>query len=752
MHSRHLKDDRYKQMTWLDKAKQSTQSNLGIIGLVCLFIVFSLFYNFISPLFEAPDEFDHFRYVAWLADGHGLPHLVDDLAAVGHEIGQPPLYYWLSVPWVLPFDTSDLDSVAPFNPHWVSGTGVNNVHYHTAAEAFPYEKTTLAVHVLRLATTLLGVITIVGTYKIGQLLLPEFALLPAALIAFNPQFIFISSVINNDNLITAVSTIILFILVRGLIKAPLNKRHCFLLGLLWGTAVLSKVSGIAIGIIIVMGLAFMAYKNGQWRILLGQIGLLILGFVLVAAWWFVRNWNLYGDPLAWTEFMAANSGMIRETDLNLGQMIVSWWRTQTQTFWGAFNYEIFAPPLYFAFVNMIVLLGVVGLLVWFWQIGRHQLTSAKTLSLLLLTCWFSGVTLSLLRWMQQMEATEQGRLLFPAISSFAILIALGLWALLHKYRWALNLLLGALAVCAAILPFIVIQPAFATPEPLPATAVIPNASDIQFGDRIALLGHEITTPIIERGEPLDLNLFWENSEIIPDSYVVALHVVDARGEVVSRLDSVPFNGRYATAVWQANTPFQDPYTLPAIMQEAEPGLATVWLRMRSWSRSDQLPVTVNGIDVGDGLVLATVKIPPDPNIEVTPENGRSDQIGNLATLIGYDLAQDESAIDVTFYWQVQDGTDIDYTVFVHLLDESGNRIAQGDSQPQNGTFPTTIWETGEIIKDKHIISLPDAVPEGTYAITIGFYDPGTGQRIESFTATGEPWLNQVIELTQITIK
>lgn len=734
------------------KAKLSVRSNIRLIGLVCLFLVFSLFYNFLSPLFEAPDEFDHFRYVVWLAEGNGLPHLIDDLEIVGHEIGQPPLYYGLSALWVLPFDTADLESVAPFNPHWSSGVGINNVHYHTEAETFPYEKTALALHVTRLGMTLLGVVTIVGTYKIGQLLMPAFAWLPAALVALNPQFIFISSMLNNDNLITAVSTIILFILVKGIIKTPLRMGHAFLLGLLWGTAVLAKVSGLSIGIIIMLGLGFIAYQSKQLMLLVKQMVVVIIGFLLMAGWWFVRNWMLYGNFLAWDAFLSANSGMIRDAILTIPELWAGWWLTQTQTFWAAFNYELFAPPVFYLFANLLVIGGLIGLIVWFWRTGRYQLTAPQTLALLLLACWFGGVTLSLLRWMAQMEATTQGRLLFPAISSFALLIAFGLVTLLQRHRLVLKMMVGGLAVFAAVLPFIVIQPAFARPEPLPETAVIPNAADIQFGQQIALLGHEVRTEKIARGEPVTFDLYWESNAPIENSYVTALHIVDASGEVISRLDSVPYDGRYETAVWQTNTPFKDPYTLPPIMDEAAPGLATVWLRMYSWSKAEQLPVTVNGIEVGDGLILTTIKIPPNPDETYSPDIARGDKVANLATLTGYDLAQTESHIDITFYWQAENSTATDYTIFVHLLDKNGDRIAQGDSPPQNGTFPTTIWEAGEIIKDTHTISLPDSISAGTYTITIGFYDPTTGQRIDTFTATGEPWVNQIIELTQLTIK
>lgn len=737
--------------TRLEKVRDSVRLHSGVIGIVGCFLVLSLIYNGLTPLFEAPDEFDHLRYGLWLADRKGLPHLITDLQAAGHEIGQPPLYYLLLSLWLKPFDTSDFFTVAPQNPYWRQGAGPN-VHYHFAAEEFPYQKTALAVHVARLGSSLLGVVAILGTYGIARLLLPGFAWLPAALIAFNPQFIFISSVISNDNLITAVSTIILFILVKGLIKPPLRKEHYLLLGLLWGTAVLSKVSGLAIGAVIFLGLVFFAAKGKHWRtVITGSIPVGI-GFAIIAGWWFVRNTTLYGDPLAWDAFLNANRGLIRPLFLSLGEAINRLGFTITRTFWASFNYGLLAPDIYFYLTNLILLLGGLGLLVWLLRTGIRQIAATQTLAFILLVGWTGIVSISLLRWIQQVGATEQGRLLFPAISSFAILLSLGLVTLFHKYSWVLKGTVGLLAIAAIALPFIIIQPAFAQPDPLAQSASISNPTDIQFGDSIELLGYDLKTHSVHMGEPIELDLFWDNTAPIADSYVVALHVVDSSGEVISRLDTIPYNGRFATAVWPPNTPFRDPYTLPPIAENAAPGLATIWLTLHPWLQIEQtLPVTVDDILVGNNLVLARVKIAPDDTIEVSPDQPRADQIATLAQLAGYDLVQTDGAIDITFYWQAQQPTTTDYTVFVHLIDANGNAVAQADSPPQQNNFPTSIWETGETIIDIHTIILPDAAAPGSYTIMVGFYDPATGQRLPAFAAEGAPWLNQQIEVATINL-
>jgi hypothetical protein len=52
--------------------------NSRLFALAGLYLALALAYNVATPLFEAPDERDHMAYADWLADGNGLPHLVDD--------------------------------------------------------------------------------------------------------------------------------------------------------------------------------------------------------------------------------------------------------------------------------------------------------------------------------------------------------------------------------------------------------------------------------------------------------------------------------------------------------------------------------------------------------------------------------------------------------------------------------------------------------------------------------------------------
>ena len=79
----------------------------------------------------------------------------------------------------------------------------------------------------------------------------------------------------------------------------------------------------------------------------------------------------------------------------------------------------------------------------------------------------------------------------------------------------------------------------------------------------------------------------------------------------------------------------------------------------------------------------------------------------------------------------------DYTVFVHLLD-AGGRLALGqDSQPMDGSYPTGIWEPGEVIADAHHLDLGQ-LPAGEYRLEVGMYGSAGGKRLPVMLAGGTP--------------
>jgi hypothetical protein len=123
--------------------------------------------------------------------------------------------------------------------------------------------------------------------------------------------------------------------------------------------------------------------------------------------------------------------------------------------------------------------------------------------------------------------------------------------------------------------------------------------------------------------------------------------------------------------------------------------------------------------------LGTVFGDPKAQPPVTEQNGWFRLNGYAATT---DTRPGDSIL-LALQWQSIHAVNNNYQVFVHLLDENNNKIAQRDGQPVQWLRPTSTWHAGEEIADHYGLLLPDTLPTGRYTIAVGLYDPVTGQRL-----------------------
>jgi hypothetical protein len=114
-----------------------------------------------------------------------------------------------------------------------------------------------------------------------------------------------------------------------------------------------------------------------------------------------------------------------------------------------------------------------------------------------------------------------------------------------------------------------------------------------------------------------------------------------------------------------------------------------------------------------------------PAVQRSPLHPRQLALAGLMRLTGYDQSPSSARagemLSVTLYWQPQAEVGYDYSSYVHLVDEAGRGITQSDHQPGGDYYPTSLWRPGEVLRDSHVLSIPeDAVP-GTYRLVVGMY-------------------------------
>jgi hypothetical protein len=149
---------------------------------------------------------------------------------------------------------------------------------------------------------------------------------------------------------------------------------------------------------------------------------------------------------------------------------------------------------------------------------------------------------------------------------------------------------------------------YAVPEALEDVEMANPLRDVRLGEAIALRGFTLAPERVERGDILQVTLFWEAVDVPTGRYKVFLHLVDAQSQIVSQFDGEPGHGMNLTTSWRPEDGiFPDRHGVP-VPQALAPGQYRLLVGMYDASGAPRLPVSIEGEPAGDTLVLAAVEI------------------------------------------------------------------------------------------------------------------------------------------------
>ncbi|WP_119067967.1 ArnT family glycosyltransferase [Aggregatilinea lenta] len=118
-------------------------------------------------------------------------------------------------------------------------------------------------------------------------------------------------------------------------------------------------------------------------------------------------------------------------------------------------------------------------------------------------------------------------------------------------------------------------------------------------------------------------------------------------------------------------------------------------------------------------------------------------VGDFAQYVGHNIVSGTwyrgDKTFLTLYWRPTDTAppQRDYSIYIHLLDADGSRVAGWDGQPLQGEYPTRDWQPGESLLDYWVLQIPPDTPAGTFDLRVGIYDSLTGERLP-VTVDGDP--------------
>jgi hypothetical protein len=553
-----------------------------------IFALLCIWQSVTLPIFEAQDEVAHFKYADYLARTWLLPDMRGELPS--HEASQPPLYYLAVAAIIAPVDRSDIAAHTQVNEErndlsLSPDRAISPTRYwylHTEPQGWPYRGVVLAGHIARLFSVVLGLLTLgLCSWNVRQLLLAAHRIgwlrwldadratwLATIVIAFNPKFVHLSSVVNNDIAAACAASAacawLLHVWPNGSIRHA-QWRDLATAGTLCGLAALCKLNGMATLAMLTWLLIAMARLHG--RRVTAQLALAAAAaFALTAGIWFMHNMLAYGHPLAWAETRVAHRLEQRPEPLALIdapgallEFVLSIW---SQIGW-YFNFDA-AINTWPMLGLCLALAGVAALLLQRRSVlrdnWRRQRLMYSPLTGVLL--WSAGTLAMFIPWFFQYEGTSNARLVMTLLAPAAALLVVG-WQAAARLWPQLRPVLSNIQPLALLawIGLSVATPAYFLPEAY-AKPTLVNASRLdlsaRFGDSLEMRGATATFD----GDTVYVRALLGASEQISRSYRIDIQVTDGSGEVIGTLRAIPGAGGFSTLYWPAGYHFEEIFEVP----------------------------------------------------------------------------------------------------------------------------------------------------------------------------------------------
>lgn len=226
----------------------------------------------------------------------------------------------------------------------------------------------------------------------------------------------------------------------------------------------------------------------------------------------------------------------------------------------------------------------------------------------------------------------------------------------------------------------------------------------------------------ENGHEPELELFWQATQSISQSFAVTINMVDQQGTEWTNWTGNPVNGSFPTDKWFTGDIIRDPWTL-LVPPYIPPGKYRLQVAL-----GDSDAVTVASLSI-DGRPRLFSPIVPDIPLDVQFDGGVK-LVGLTGTAVNGELQiSPGQLLEMAQIWQTDQPLDANFTITTQLLNGENSVIAQNDAVPQNGGAPTVTWTPGEFIENTVALAVPNELGKAPYRLLIALYLPETGERL-----------------------
>ncbi len=243
---------------------------------------------------------------------------------------------------------------------------------------------------------------------------------------------------------------------------------------------------------------------------------------------------------------------------------------------------------------------------------------------------------------------------------------------------------------------------------------------------------EVARRVVPAGRTMWAALQWQVSQEIEGAYKAALYLQDGRGELVGQVDKDLLNDRHLqTSAWSPDEVAINVYNL-TVAPGTPPGEYILEASLYAPATLERLNVLDDrGGARGTAAFLGRMEVgrpdAPPPVEALGIGQPLSIPVGREIQLLGYDRGEEAvqpgETLPLTLYWQALADVQTDYLLRLYLQDEEGRIQDEEVTRPVAGSYPTTLWSEGEVVRDRHDWTITADIPPGVYRLLLDVIDP-----------------------------
>jgi len=268
---------------------------------------------------------------------------------------------------------------------------------------------------------------------------------------------------------------------------------------------------------------------------------------------------------------------------------------------------------------------------------------------------------------------------------------------------------------------------------VPRQAATPNPGwpSAAFGTGLALRVGPLPVQVVS-GETLYPVLDWQPAAPLTD-FATSIRLVGPDSVVWAQPpDERPSGSLFPAGRWSIGQVVRQTLALP-VPSGTPPGQYAVELVVydpatgKPWpAQAGDLALTPNGLRLGEVTVER-----PQPSPSLRPALATFGPLALIEAASPATTITPGGQAPVDLLWQAVEAPAEPLVIVVQLQDAGGRVVAGLEAQPLAGRYPTQNWAAGELVRDRHTLSLPADLVPGAYRLIVGAYRAGDRVRLET---------------------